>query len=159
MPTFSAQRDSFTPASWSQSSAPNWCLDAVGAGVFGKVIMIGWGGSLTTSTGYSTRWARPTSSGTGTKTTITLGYLQPNYTVAAFTAATSYATSQPVFPAQSVGDLWTQNWNGQGGVGVIVMPLANPWWVANGVLQSELGCQNYTGTDASGSSYSCEWEE
>ena len=159
MPTFNATRDSFTPAAFSVSSAPNWCLDAVGTGVFGKIIMIGWGGSLTTSTGYSTRWARPTTAGTGTKTAITIGYNQPNYTAAAFTATTSYATSQPIFPAQSVGDLWTQNWNGQGGVGVIVMPLANPWWVSTGVLTGALGCQNYTGTDAAGSSYTTTWEE
>ena len=48
MPTFNAMRDSFTPAAFSISSAPNWCLDAVGTGVFGKVIMFTWGGSLTT---------------------------------------------------------------------------------------------------------------
>lgn len=159
MPTFTAMRDSFTPAAFTVSSAPNWCLDAVGTGVFGKVVMINWGGSLTASTGYSTRWARPTASGTGAKTAIVLGYAQPNYTVAAFTATSSYGTSQPVFPAQSVGDLYNQNWNAQGGVGVIVHPLNNPWWVATGVLAGALGCQNYTGTDASGSNYGVEWEE
>lgn len=159
MPTFSGNRSSFTPATWSLSSAPNWCLEAVGTGVFGKVIMIGWGGSATTSTGYLTRWVRPTTAGTGGKTAITIGYSQPNYATAAFTNTSAYATSSPIVPAVGVGDLWAQAWNAQGGVGVIVMPLANPWWLATGVLVGSLECQNVTGTDAALSSYSLEWEE
>lgn len=159
MPTFSAMRTSFTPAAFTISSTPNWCLDAVGTGVFGKVVMINWGGALTSSTGYSTRWVRPTTAGTGAKTAITLGYGQPNYTTAAFTATSSYATSQPIVPARDVGDLWSQSWNGQGGVGVIAMPLANPWWIATGVLVGALECQNYAGTDAASSNYGVEWEE
>jgi len=159
MPTFNAMHQSFTPSAFSLSSVPNWCLDAVGTGVFGKVVMITWGGSLTTSTGYSTRWVRPTTAGTGSKTAITIGYNQPNYATAAFTATSSYGTSQPIVPAQDVGDLWSQRWNAQGGVGVIAMPLANPWWVATGVLQGALECQNYNGVDATGSSYGVTWEE
>lgn len=159
MPTFSANRQSFTPAAWSVSSVPNWCLDAVAAGTFGKITIISWGGSLTTSTGYSTRWARPTTAGTGTKTTIQQGALQPNYTAPGLFATTSYGTSQPVFPAQDVGDLWSERWNAQGGVGAIVMPLANPWWVVNSAGTGALGCQNYNGVDATGSSYGVTWEE
>lgn len=160
MPTFNAMRDNFTPSTFATTAAaPNWCLDAVGTGVFGKVVMINWGGSLTASTAYATRWVRPTSAGTGTKTAIVIGYNQPNYATAAFTATSSFGTAQPVVPAQSVGDLYTQNWNAQGGVGVIVLPLANPWWVSTGVLQGALTCMNYIGVDANGSSYGVMWEE
>lgn len=159
MPTFNAMRQNFTPSSFTTTSAPNWCLDAVGTGVFGKIVMITWGGQLATSTGYATRWVRPTTAGTGAKTAITIGYNQPNYTTAAFTATSSYATTQPTVPAQAVGDLYVQSWNAQGGVGAIALPLANPWWVATGVLVGAFECQNYTGVDANGSSYGVSWEE
>ena len=121
--------------------------------------MIGWGGMASTSTGYSTRWVRPTTAGTGAKTAITIGYSQPNYATAAFTISSAYATSEPIVPAVGTGELWSQDWNAQGGVGVIVMPLANPWWVSTGVLVGALECQNVAGTDANLSSYTVTWEE
>lgn len=155
MPTFSAGNGAFTPS----TTNDNWTLDAVGTGVFGKIVMIGWGGRLTTSTGYRTRWTRPTTAGTGAKTALTIGFSQPNYAAAAFTATSTYATTQPVLAADPSGNLWAQDWNAQGGVGVIVPPLANPWWVATGVLQGALSCRNIAGTDANGSSYHVEWEE
>jgi len=133
MPTFNAGNGAFTPS----TTNDNWTLDAVGTGVFGKVISIGWGGSLTTSTGYRTRWVRPTTAGTGTKTALTIGYNQPNYIAAAFTATSTYGTAQPVLPTDPAGNLHAQNWNAQGGVGMIVMPLANPWWVSTGRLRAQ----------------------
>lgn len=159
MPTFNANHSSFTPSATALSPTPNWCLDAVGTGVFGKVVMFSWGGSETTSTSYATRWVRPTTAGTGAKTAITIGFSQPNYTTAAFTATASYATSQPIIPAASVGDLWAENWNGQGGVGAIALPLNNPWYVSTGVLVSALECVNVTGTGAATTSYGVVWEE
>lgn len=158
MPTFNAGRDNFTPAAFTLSSAPNWCLEST-ATTLTKIVMIGWGGSLTTSTGYSTRWVRPTTAGTGARTAIVIGTDHPNFNSPAGLATSAYATSSPIVPAQAVGDLWTQNWNGQGGVGVIVMPLANPWWVITAVLTGTIECQNYTGADAAGSSYNVTWEE
>ncbi len=155
MPTFNAGNTAFTPS----TTNDNLTLDAIGTGVFGKVIIIGWGGQLTTSTGYLTRWVRPTTAGTGTRTALTIGYDQPNYTTAAFLATSTYGTAQPVLPSNPAGNLWTQSWNAQGGVGAIVMPLANPWWVATGVLQGALSCRNVNGTDANGSSYQITWEE
>jgi len=155
MPTFSAGNGAFTPS----TTNDNWTLDAVGTGVFGKIVAIGWGGRLTTSTGYRTRWTRPTAAGTGAKTAITLAYHQPNYTTAAFTATSTYASTQPTLAADPAGNLWAQDWNAQGGVGVLVMPLANPWFVATGVLQGCLSCRNVAGTDANGSEYMVTWEE
>ena len=155
MPTFTAGNGAFTPS----TTNDNWTLDAVGTGVFGKIIAIGWGGRLTTSTGYRTRWVRPTAAGTGGKTALTIGFHQPNYTTAAFTATSTYATTQPTLPADPAGNLWAQDWNAQGGVGMIVLPLANPWWVSTGVLQGAFSCRNIAGTDASGSSYEVTWEE
>lgn len=161
MPSFSAMRSSFTPAvgvgTWC-----NWSLDAgVTASTFGKIISISWGGQLTTSTAYNTRWARPTAVGTGARTNITPGAYdpQPNYTAAGLAAVLSYATTQPTLPAVGAGDLWNQSWNAQGGVGIMVMPLANPWWLINGGLTGALSCINTTGVDANGSSYGVMWEE
>ncbi len=155
MPTFSANQGAFTPS----TTNDNWTLDAVGTGVFGKIIVIGWGGRLTTSTGYRTRWTRPTAAGTGAKTALTLAYHQPNYTTAAFTATSTYATTQPTLAADPSGNLWAQDWNAQGGVGAVVLPLANPWWVATGVLQGAFSCRNVAGVDANGSEYMVTWEE
>ena len=159
MPTFNAVHSNFTPASFSVSSTPNWCLDAVGTGVFGKIVMFSWGGGDTNSTSQNTRWVRPTAAGTGAKTAITIGYNQPNYTTAAFTATSSYGTSQPVVPAQGVGDLWNESWNSQGGVGAIALPLNNPWWVSTGILQGAFECQNTVGTSANTVSFGVTWEE
>lgn len=155
MATFTAGIGAFTPS----TSNDNWTLDAVGTGVFGKVVQIAWGGQLATSTGYRTRWTRPTTAGVGSKTALTLAYHQPNYTSAAFTCTSTYATTQPVLASDPAGNLFATSWNAQGGLGIIVMPLANPWWVATGVLQGALSCRNVTGVDASGSSYEVTWEE
>lgn len=155
MPTFTAGNGAFTPSTTNDC----WTLDAVGTGVFGKVVAIGWGGSATTSTGYRTRWTRPTTAGVGGKTALTLAFHQPNYTAAAFTATSTYATTQPVLAADPAGNLYATDWNAQGGIGMIVMPLANPWWVSTGVLQGALSCRNTKGTDASLSSYEVTWEE
>jgi hypothetical protein len=155
MPTFAGGNGAFTPSTTNDS----WTIDAVGTGVFGKIVEIGWGGRLTTSTGYRTRWTRPTAAGTGAKTALTIAAHQPNYAAAAFTLTSTYATTQPTLPADPAGNLWAQDWNSQGGVGVIAMPLANPWWVVTGVLQGALSCRNVAGTDASGSSYHVVWEE
>src|ERR1700761_8654084 len=152
MPTFNANHSSFTPVTTALTPTPNWCIDTVGTGVFGKVVMFSWGGQETTSTAYSTRWVRPTTSGVGAKTAVTIGFAQPNYTTAACTVSSSYATSQPLIPAASVGDLWNESWNGQGGVGAIALPLNNPWWISTGVLMGAIVCANVTGSTASASS-------
>jgi len=154
MPTFSGGNGAFTPS----TTNDNWTVDSVGTGVFGKIIAIGWGGRLITSTGYRTRWVRPSAAGTGGKTALTVNGHQPNYNTAAFTLTSTYATTQPTLPADPAA-LWGQDWNAQGGLGVMVFPLANPWWVSTGVLQGALSCRNIAGTDSNGSSYDVTWEE
>lgn len=156
MPTFAASRDNFTPS----TSNDNWTLDYnATAGTFGKVVQFGWGGELTTSTAYNTRWCRPTTKGAGSGTAITLAPHQPNFGSAGGSVYSTYATTQPALPATGASDLWNQAWNAQGGVGVVVLPLANPWWVANGAGQASISCRNIAGTDANGSSYSVVFEE
>lgn len=157
MPTFTGGNGAFTPS----TTNDNWTLDfnPGATGAFGKVVAIGWGGRLTSSTGYRTRWTRPTTAGVGAGTAITLAYHQPLYTSAQAALYSTYATTQPVLAADPGANLHQQDWNAQGGVGMIVLPLANPWWAVKGVLQSAISCRNVAGTDANGSSYECTWEE
>jgi hypothetical protein len=158
MPSFSGGNggSGFTPS----TTQDNWTLDyGVTAGTFGKVVSIGWGGSAASSVGYRTRWTRPTAAGTGARTAITLAYNQPNYVAAGATLVSQYASTQPTLAADPSGNLHSQDWNNQGGLGLIVFPLANPWWISNGVLQSGISCRNTKGTDAGLSSYAVTFEE
>lgn len=152
MPEFNGGVFAITP----NTANDNWTYSS-GTHTFGKVYMFSWGGQLTTSAGYSTRWVRPTAAGQ-TATAITLGYGQPNFVTAGGSLASGW-TTQPTIPAAGVGNLFGQSWNAQGGNGVIVLPLDKEWWVQGDVLQGQLSCRNGTGTDASGSSYYVSWKE
>jgi hypothetical protein len=162
MPTFNFNNGSFTPNITQTNAGQDcWSLDAgAAAGSFGKIVEFNWGGRLTTSTGYRTRWVRPTAAGTGTRTAGTLQSSNPNYATAQLVPLLNggYATLQPALPADPIA-LYAQDWNAQGGVGAIVLPLANPWWVVNGVLQGTISCRNIAGVDPSGSTYGTIWEE
>jgi hypothetical protein len=132
------------------TSGDNWILDSQSSGVFAKVISISWGGQATTSTGARTRWARPTTAATSTFTALAYGYHQPNYAtfgsrVGTFATAAVYSTPDPG------ANLYAVSWNTQGGVGILIHPLANPWWVVNGVLQGQIGCKQVTTTDSTSS--------
>ena len=154
MPTFSAGRAGFTPA----TNSPNWVLDADTAGDVGKVLQIGWGGELTTSTGYRTRWVRSATGGVGALTALTPDDHNPSYSTPLVSVGSTYATTEPVLPAAPTA-LHIQSWNAHGGIGAMALPLASPWLVINGVQQDDLVCQNLAGVDANGSSYTVVWEE
>jgi hypothetical protein len=165
MPTFNGNNGAFTPTTTNPAAGGaangNWNLLAGTAGQFGKVVQIAWGGRLTTSTGYRTRWGRPSGTAVAGAASAFTGQpiaSQPNYTAAGFTFVQQWATTNPTLPADPQ-NLYAQDWNAQGGVGVIVFPLANPWWIVNGILQSIITCLNVAGTDANGSSYGVTWEE
>ncbi len=153
MPTFTGGNGAFTPA----TTTDNWTLDSQSAGVFGKLLWISWGGRLTTSTGYRTRWTRPTTGASSTFTALTQSYNQPNYTTSGARIGT-FATAATL-AADPGGNLYTQDWNAQGGVGAFVWPLTKEPLFINGVLQGQVSCRNIAGTDANGSSYNVEWEE
>ena len=157
MPTMTSGNGAFTPS----TSADNWVWDTQSTNIFGKVVAIGWGGRLTTSTAYRTRWTRPTTAAAGTFTALTSAYHQPNYT--SFGSRVGTFSNNATLAADPGGNLWAQDWNAQGGVGMIVMPLANPWWCVGaagaGALQGQIACRNVAGTDASGSSYEVTIEE
>ena len=154
MPTYTSGNGAFTPS----TASDNWTLDSVPtAGTFGKVVAFGWGGRETTSTAYRTRWTRPTTGGTSTFTALTNAYHQPNY--AAVGSRVGTFVTVPTLAADPSGNLWAQDWNGQGGVGAIVLPLANPWWFVSAILAGQISCRNVAGTGVSTTSYECTVEE
>ena len=153
MPTFTGSNGAFTPA----TNQDNYTLEADTAGDVAKVVSIGWGGRLTTSTGYRTRWTRPTTAGSSTFTALTKASHTPSYDTPLCRVGT-FATA-PTLAADPAGNLFSQDWNAHGGLGFVVLPLANPWYLIQGLLTSQLSCRNIAGTDASGSSYQVTWEE
>lgn len=156
MTTFSAGNGQFTPA----TNNDNWTLDLTANTYYtARIIMFGWGGSNASSNGYRTRWVRPTTAATGTKTSLTTGSADPNFNTALATCQSTYATSQAVLPADPAGNLYATDWNNQGGTGVVALPLNNPWIVIGGVLQGQFSCRNTKGVDASLSSYQVYWDE
>jgi hypothetical protein len=154
MPTFAGNQSNHTPS----TSADNWTMDASTAGDIGRVISIGWGGNLTTSTGYETRWVRPTTAGVGALTAITAEDHDPAYSTPLCEFGAGFMTTEPVLPAEPIG-LHVQYWNAHGGLGYVALPLASPWLVVSGLLNDQLSCRNLAGTDAGGSSYSVVWNE
>ena len=62
MSAFSGNQGAFTPS----TSQDNWTLEADTAGDVGVVQSFGWGGRMTSSTGYRTRWVRPSTAGAST---------------------------------------------------------------------------------------------
>lgn len=158
MPSFAGGNGAFTPS----TTNDNWTLDAqASTGVFARVTQISWGGSNTSSNGYRTRWTRPSTLGTGALTQVTLAYNNPNYTTAAAALVSTYGTAQPALTTDPGNNLFAIDWNNQGGSGILVLPLAQPWFILGngGANKQQLSCRNTKGTDASLSSYNVAWEE
>jgi hypothetical protein len=153
MPTFDGGNGAFTPS----TTQDNWTLEADTAGDTAKVISIGWGGRLTTSTGYRTRWSRPTVAGSGAFTALTKASHDPRYDTPLCRIGT-FATP-PGLATDPAGNLHSQDWNAHGGLGYVVLPLAKEWLLVSGVLTGQLSCRNVAGVDANGSSYSFTWDE
>lgn len=158
MPSFAGGNGAFTPS----TSNDNWTLDAQATtGVFARATQISWGGSNTSSNGYRTRWTRAATNATGAGTAIVLAYNNPNYTTAAAQLNSTYATTQATLTADPGNNLFAIDWNNQGGSGILVLPLAQPWFILGngGNNKSQLCCRNTKGVDASLSSYNVAWEE
>jgi hypothetical protein len=154
MANFTGHQGAFTPS----TSVDNFVLDANTAGGVGKVKMIEWGGRGTTSTGYRTRWARPTTNASSTFTAITAQSSNPLAT--AVNRFGTFATSATL-GTDPANNLFAQDWNVLGGGGVIVLPIGGEWLVVNSSTagHQQIACRNVAGVDASLSSYGTQWEE
>src|SRR5882672_11647891 len=148
----------FTPTA-STTNLTNGGIALPTAGNIAKVKMFNWGGDGTSLVGYSTRWARVTTAPTGAATNGLITASSPGITANA-TYPLSYATTQPVSVADT--NLFKQNWNVQGGGGVVVLPIGGEWFVTGGTtaqVYNQIACGNTTGADANLSSYGMVWEE
>jgi hypothetical protein len=157
MPSFAGGNGAFTPA----TTTDNWTLDAgATATVFARVTQISWGGSNTSSNGYRTRWTRPTTLAVTAPVAITIAPNNFSYTSAGCALNSSY-TTPAVLTADPGNNLYATDWNNQGGSGILILPLAQPWWIIGGTLvnKTQLSCRNTKGVDASLSSYNVAWEE
>lgn len=153
MATFNGGIGAFTPS----TDSDNWTLFADGAGDLGAVVSIGWGGRLTTSTGYRTRWCRPSVNGTTVSASLSLEANNPG---SANLCTLVKLVTAPTLPADP-RNLHAQDWNAHGGLGFVVLPLASPWFVVNSSTagQGQISCRNVAGTDANGSNYTVSWQE
>lgn len=131
----------------------NFTLDVVSAGL-AKLKEISWGGEATTSTAMATRVARSNGEA-GAQTNGNVANLE-GQGVPANDAdlVTTYATTQPTLNA---ADLYSESWNGHGGV---VRWLADPEeeiWLITGQTLDLISCRNSVGVAVS--SYGCMWLE
>lgn len=133
-------------------------LTVTTVGQMAKVKMINWGGMGVSLVGYTTRWARVTNtpvtpvartiSNTGSST------VTPQATCNTYSGTTAQATADTY--------LFKQDWNVQGGGGVVVLPIGGEWFVmgaALGALFNQIGVGNIAGADANLSNYGTTWEE
>lgn len=153
MSSFSGGNGAFTPS----TTIDNWVLDADATGEMGRLVSIGWGGRLTTSTGYRTRWTRPTTKASSTFTTLSPQAGNPATTPVCRLGNFATSATLPTDPS----NLFAQDWNAHGGVGYVVLPPSSPWIIVNSTTNEyqQIVCRNVAGVDASGSSYSVSWEE
>jgi len=156
MAVFSGGMGAHTPS----TSADNWTLTADAAGEMGRIKSIAWGGRGTTSTGYRTRWSRPTTNPTGAATAITVNSSNPTATAVCVLAST-FATTQATLAADPGANLFAIDWNVLGGGGILNLPIGGEWAVVNSATAGHgfISCRNVAGTDASLSSYNVSWEE
>lgn len=155
MADYSNANANFTPS----TSQDNWALDPSTNSVVAKVKYISWGGAGTTSTGYQTRWYRPTTIGSGSFTAVG-AVNNSNYGTTALMRFGTFATA--LTPPTAPGALFYIDWNVLGGGGILVLPIGSEWLAASAgtaAVNGQIGCRNISGTDANLSSYSVQWQE
>jgi hypothetical protein len=141
----------------SATNLGNYVLTNLTAGDIASVKMISWGGSDTSLVAQSTRWARVTNTAatpTALATQSSSPGITPNSSVNTYGTVAAGATS----PA----GLFQQNWNSQGGGGVVVLPIGGEWRISGGALgtlYNQIGCGNTVGGGSTSQSYGLQFEE
>jgi hypothetical protein len=156
MAQFSAAQVGVSAAA-SATNLNNAVLTLLTAGDIASVKMISWGGSDTSLVAQSTRWARVTNTAV-TPTAITVTSTSPGITPNS--SVNTYAT--PAAGAASPAGLFQQNWNSQGGGGVVVLPIGGEWRISGGALgtlYNQIGCGNTVGGGSTSQSYGFTFEE
>lgn len=135
-----------------QTTDDNWFLTG-GAGEFGRILEVHWGGEATTSTAMHTRIAR-SSGQSGAATAGNVAKLGPNNPTNTLTFGTTFATTQPTLDA---GDLFAQSWNAHGGVVRWLAAPGEEFVLIGASTETVISCRNTVGTGTS--TYGTIWEE
>ncbi len=157
MAQFSAAQVGVSAAA-SATNLNNYVLTLLTAGDIASVKMISWGGSDTSLVAQSTRWTRVTNTPVTpvavTNSTTSPG-IAPNSSVNTYSGTPAAGTASPC-------GLFQQNWNSQGGGGVVVLPIGGEWRISGGGLgtaYNQIGCGNTAGGGSTSQSYGVQWEE
>src|SRR3979490_3278273 len=117
-----SQFSSGTPATYtptaSTTTLSHWALTALTTGVLAKIKMINWGGDGTSLVGYVSRWSRANNTPV-TAVALLIAPTRPNSVPLA--TCNTYSGTAPTGAADN--NLFKQNWNVQGGGGVVVLPI------------------------------------
>ena len=157
MAQFSAAQVGVSAAA-SATNLNNYVFTNLTAGDIASVKMISWGGSDTSLVAQSTRWAKVTN----TPVTVVAIAVQssspgitPNSSVNTYSGTSAAGATSPA-------GLFQQNWNSQGGGGVVVLPIGGEWRIcggALGTLYNQIGCGNTVGGGSTSQSYGIQFEE
>jgi hypothetical protein len=134
-----------------------WVLTNLTSGDIASVKMINWGGGDTSLIAFSTRWARVNNTAA---TPTSLGVTSSSPGITPNSSVNTYGTVATGATAPTLG-LFQQNWNSQGGGGVIVLPIGGEWRISGGALgtaYSQIGCGCTAGT-SSNLSFGLQFEE
>ena len=139
----------------SATNLPYWVLTQLTAGNIASIKMVNWGGGDTSLIAFSTRWCRVTNT-PATPTALNITSSSPG-----ITPNSSCNTYGTVATASAGFGLLQQNWNSQGGGGVVVLPIGGEWRISGGSLgtiYNQIGCGCTQGT-SSNLSFGTQWEE
>lgn len=142
----------------STTALNNGTLTLLTVGNIAKVKMVTWGGSDTSLIAYNTRWARVTNT-PATPAVIMTPVGTSAGGVVSVCSFNTYTTT-PTTTASPFG-LFQQDWNSQGGGGVVVLPIGGEWFISGGALgttYSQIGCGNVVGA-SSNTSFGWQFEE
>lgn len=157
MAQFSAAQVGVSAAA-SATNLSNYVFTLLTAGDIASVKMISWGGSDTSLVAQSTRWARVTNTPV---TAVAIAVqasspgITPNSSVNTYSGTAAAGASSPA-------GLFQQNWNSQGGGGVVVLPIGGEWRISGGSLgtaYNQIGCGNTVGGGSTSQSYGVQFEE
>ena len=131
---------------------------ATSVGVVGLIKMFSWGGGDTSLINQETRWAKLATNTPATPSAVTATPTNFNGPATSSLAASTWSTP----PTQTAGiNLFFQQWNSQGGGGVVVLPIGGEWMYVGAALGGTslgVGVGSVVGT-GSNVTFGFQWAE
>jgi hypothetical protein len=129
---YSAMQTGFTPTVSATNVNSNVLYNTV-TGAVALVKAINWGGSDTSLVAQVSRCARVTNT-PATPTAITIQTANVAAGPAPISLAATFGTAATAATSASGNSLFMQNWNSQGGGGVVILPIGGEWIIVGGAL-------------------------